>query len=184
MLSANNILSPANGRPLVTPTQDMVIGAFYLTEHVEGAGRGPRLPARGGHPRAHERATWRCTPRSSSARQRGVKARWITTTTAGRVIFNEALPETSAIVGYIQTTMKKRELGAIVDRLSPTTTKAEVAGRSTRIKDLCYTTPPGPGLTVSIDDVQDPESKRDILDGTRRGRQGRDPVPSRHHHRR
>src|SRR6056297_2239378 len=37
MLSANNILSPASGRPIVTPTQDMVIGGFYLTEHLEGA---------------------------------------------------------------------------------------------------------------------------------------------------
>src|SRR4029453_4412301 len=37
MLSANNVLSPAHGRPLVTPTQDMVIGAYYLTELVEGA---------------------------------------------------------------------------------------------------------------------------------------------------
>src|SRR3546814_2980654 len=36
MLSANNILSPANGRPLVTPTQDMVIGAFYLTSLMDG----------------------------------------------------------------------------------------------------------------------------------------------------
>ena len=45
MLSANNVLSPAHGRPLVTPTQDMVIGAFYLTEQVDGAqGRGPRVP--------------------------------------------------------------------------------------------------------------------------------------------
>ena len=37
MLSANNVLSPAHGRPLVTPTQDMIIGAYYLTELVEGA---------------------------------------------------------------------------------------------------------------------------------------------------
>ena len=51
MLSANNVLSPAHGRPLVTPTQDMVIGAFYLTEQVDGAkgeGRVFRQPARGG----------------------------------------------------------------------------------------------------------------------------------------
>jgi DNA-directed RNA polymerase subunit beta' len=39
MLSANNVLSPAHGRPLVTPTQDMIIGAYYLTEQVEGAPR-------------------------------------------------------------------------------------------------------------------------------------------------
>ncbi len=45
MLSANNILSPASGRPIVTPTQDMVIGAYYLTEEVAGRqGRGPGLP--------------------------------------------------------------------------------------------------------------------------------------------
>ena len=37
MLSANNVLSPAHGRPLVTPTQDMIIGGFYLTSEVEGA---------------------------------------------------------------------------------------------------------------------------------------------------
>ena len=37
MLSANNMLSPAHGKPLVTPTQDMIIGAFYLTDLVEGA---------------------------------------------------------------------------------------------------------------------------------------------------
>ena len=51
MLSANNVLSPAHGRPLVTPTQDMIIGAFYLTEIVpEAQGRGPCVPSppRGG----------------------------------------------------------------------------------------------------------------------------------------
>src|SRR5206468_5771114 len=37
MLSANNILSPAHGRPIAIPTQDMVIGAYYLTEQVDGA---------------------------------------------------------------------------------------------------------------------------------------------------
>ena len=49
MLSANNILSPATGRPITVPTQDMVFGAYYLTLAVEGAeGRGPRVPP---HPR-------------------------------------------------------------------------------------------------------------------------------------
>ena len=46
MLSANNILSPADGRPLVTPTQDMIIGAFYLTERSTGEGRGSGRSAR------------------------------------------------------------------------------------------------------------------------------------------
>ena len=54
MLSANNVLSPAHGRPLVTPTQDMIIGAFYLTEAVTGARRGPRLPPGDEVERAYE----------------------------------------------------------------------------------------------------------------------------------
>ena len=51
MLSAHNILSPAHGRPIAVPSQDMIIGAYYLTESVdERARRGPRVlrPRRGG----------------------------------------------------------------------------------------------------------------------------------------
>ena len=45
MLSINNILSPANGNPLTVPTQDMIIGAYYLTEEVEGGkGEGKIFP--------------------------------------------------------------------------------------------------------------------------------------------
>ena len=64
MLSANNLLSPAHGRPLVTPTQDMIIGAFYLTEAVaRRPGRGHGLPARRpGRAGLRERATSTCTP--------------------------------------------------------------------------------------------------------------------------
>ena len=58
MLSANNILSPAHGRPLVTPTQDMVIGAYYLTELVEGAqGAGRAFRALHEVERAYEAGT-------------------------------------------------------------------------------------------------------------------------------
>ena len=69
MLSANNILSPAHGRPLVTPTQDMVIGAFYLTALMDGekgerAGRSATSPPSSGRSRP---ATSPCTPRSSTA---------------------------------------------------------------------------------------------------------------------
>ncbi len=75
MLSANNILSPASGRPIVTPTQDMVIGAYYLTELVEGVqGRGPHLPQHvGGLPRPRRRAPLPARPdplRRASARGR------------------------------------------------------------------------------------------------------------------
>ncbi len=69
MLSANNILSPASGRPIVTPTQDLVIGAYYLTEMVD---RRPRAPvvcsATGGRPtKPTIRVTCICTRPSRSS---------------------------------------------------------------------------------------------------------------------
>ena len=67
MLSANNMLSPANGRPLVTPTQDMIIGAYYLTEMVEGRkgeGHTSRSSTRSSGPMSPGSST--STPRSSS----------------------------------------------------------------------------------------------------------------------
>ncbi len=68
MLSANNILSPAHGRPLVTPTQDMVIGAYYLTELVKGAkGEGRVFRRLYEIERATKRARSISTRRSSTA---------------------------------------------------------------------------------------------------------------------
>ena len=67
MLSANNILSPADGRPLVTPTQDMIIGAFYLSESLDGAlGEGRAFRQIYELERAVERASSTSTPTSSS----------------------------------------------------------------------------------------------------------------------
>ena len=105
MLSANNVLSPAHGRPLVTPTQDMIIGAFYLTEGVDGepgAGRKFRHRARDracATRRRHRSARTDRVPQprsriSSTTPANGVAATYHTTT-AGRVFFNETLPDGS-----------------------------------------------------------------------------------------
>ena len=62
MLSVNNIKSPAHGRPLATPTQDMVMGIYYLTAEREGVdGRGPRvLQLRRGDPGLRQPRAWTC----------------------------------------------------------------------------------------------------------------------------
>ena len=98
-VSANNILSPAHGRPLVTPTQDMIIGAYYLTEPVDGdpgEGRVFRHHRRG-RCRPTRRATSRCTPRSSLPRARRPPANGRPSRTrdarCGRFLFNECLPD-------------------------------------------------------------------------------------------
>ena len=110
MLSANNILSPATGRPITVPGQDMVFGAYYLTLMVDGAkGEGRRLPPPlRGRSRPGRTGTSRFTPRSGCAAARTASSSRFTAsrhgdapaeeepeeieTTAGRLFFNKALP--------------------------------------------------------------------------------------------
>jgi len=162
MLSANNILSPASGRPIVTPTQDMVIGGFYLTEHVEGAlGEGRVF-----------RHTWevaRAYESGDVSLHAGITIRPATgepfETTVGRALFEETLPEGyTELFGHVGATIKKREMGEIVERLSESYPTAAVAESLDRIKNLCYRYATQSGLTISIDDVKTPASKRELLD--------------------
>ncbi len=163
MLSANNILSPANGRPLVTPTQDMVIGAYYLTSLVDGElGEGRAFGDVDTVQRAYEAGAVALHAKIQYrlGRTEDGKANWITTT-PGRVLFNEALPERYE---FLNERVSKRELSAIVDELAKNYSKAEVAEALDAIKDLCFRYAMRSGVTISIDDVKTPEGKRDILD--------------------
>ena len=163
MLSANNILSPASGRPIVTPTQDMVIGGFYLTEHVEGAkGEGRVFRHLWEALRAYDIGDLELHASITMRPGNGVEP-YVTTT--GRALFQEALPDGYAEqFGYIQDTIKKREMGVIVERLSDNYNAVEVAAALDAIKNLCYRFASQSGLTVSIDDVKTPKVKRQMLD--------------------
>jgi DNA-directed RNA polymerase subunit beta' len=167
MLSANNVLSPAHGRPLVTPTQDMVIGCFYLTEMVEDQKGGGvyrhvadvERAVEAGEIHLHGPITFRrpdllLSPANGSAAE-------YESTTAGRVFFNEALPEGFT---YVNKVVKKRDIGEIVDHLASGYPKAEVAASLDRIKALAFHYAAKSGLTVSVDDVQTPVEKKEILD--------------------
>jgi DNA-directed RNA polymerase subunit beta' len=184
MLSANNILSPANGRPIITPTKDMVLGAYYLTlmkDGGEGAGRVFR------HVHEVERAVEEGTldihapievripelrrisgdnpPQSDPNESNGHTA--YAKTTAGRILFNRALPEGyRADYGYVNDVVGKRatNIGTIVERLSEGYSKAVVAEAVDRIKDVAFRYATQSGLTFSIDDVRTPKEKRSILD--------------------
>ena len=100
MLCANNVLSPANGRPLVTPTQDMIIGAFYLTDDVDGANgegrvfRDDRAGRAGLRGRRRRPARQDPVPRPAPHdRPRRTARPPYEQTTPGRVLFNSVLPE-------------------------------------------------------------------------------------------
>ncbi|RZV41120.1 MAG: DNA-directed RNA polymerase subunit beta', partial [Acidimicrobiales bacterium] len=168
MLSANNVLSPANGRPLVTPTQDMIIGAFYLSRAVDGLigeGRTFRnldevlFAYEAGDLDLHAMIQYR-TPALLETPANGSAAVY-TPTTAGRVLFNAELPDSFR---YINEPIAKGTMGDIVDTLAREYPKAVVSRSLDGIKDLCYRYATQSGLTVSIDDVKTPDSKRSILD--------------------
>ena len=167
MLSANNILSPASGRPTVTPSQDLVIGGYYLTEEVEdAAGNGRTFRHLWEVLRAYDEGTLNLHApimlrRPASATLPADTFR----TTAGRLLFEEALPESyPSKFGHIDFLVKKKEMGVIVERLSDNYLKSEVAVALDAIKAVCYRFASQSGITVSIDDVKTPKNKRAILD--------------------
>ncbi len=171
MLSANNVLSPAHGRPLVTPTQDMIIGGYYLTmepvdlENKEGVFRHVHdlehaLDQK--NINLHSSIEYRSSnyPGLKATEANGSPATWISTT-PGRVLFNEALPEG---FGYINTCVDKKGMTDLVDDLARNYPKKVVAESLDKLKDLCFKFATQSGLTVSIDDVKTPIEKREILD--------------------
>ncbi len=176
MLSANNILSPASGRPIVTPTQDLVIGAYYLTESTPGAkGEGRVFRHLWKALRAYDEGALGLHALITMRRPAfvngavkgadGVERPTYETTTVGRLLFEDALPTDYAErFGHVTEVVKKREMGVIVERLSDNYPKAQIASSLDAIKNLCYRFASQSGLTVSIDDVKTPSTKRAILD--------------------
>ncbi|MFM8902113.1 MAG: DNA-directed RNA polymerase subunit beta' [Actinomycetota bacterium] len=165
MLSANNILSPASGRPIVTPQQDLVIGGFYLTREDAGlAGEGRVFKAMWEVTRALDEGSLNLHAKIKMIETiDGTSSRF--ETTAGRLLFEEALPKDFAQrFGHITTPVKKKEFGIIVERLSDNYPKAEIASSLDAIKNVCYRYASQSGLTVSVDDVKTPSTKRTILE--------------------
>ncbi|MCB0953620.1 MAG: DNA-directed RNA polymerase subunit beta', partial [Microthrixaceae bacterium] len=171
MLSSNNMLSPAHGKPLVTPTQDMIIGAFYITSEVEGAkGEGMTLrridqverAVESGALDIHAKITYRGSeyPELVKTPANGSAAEYHTTT-AGRILLNECLPEGYP---YVNKPVRKREMTDLVDHLAVEFPKAKAAASLDALKGLCFNWAMRSGLTVSIDDVRTPSNKYDILD--------------------
>ena len=158
MLSSNNILSPANGRPITSPTQDMVLGLYYLTMEREGElGEGRAFGSISEAIMAHDQ--------HSVSLQAKVKVRVkgeTLETTIGRALFNEALPDDFPFVDHDVT---KKALGAIVDKLAEFYPKVTVAQTLDALKSLGFHWATRAGATIGIEDVVTPPNKQKILNG-------------------
>ncbi|HEV3213106.1 MAG TPA: DNA-directed RNA polymerase subunit beta' [Acidimicrobiales bacterium] len=179
MLSANNILSPATGRPITVPGQDMVFGAYYLTLEPSNPGATPR-PFRhsyevqaaldAGALDLHELIELRAQPDSAldvrlelagvEPNETGTR---VVVTTPGRLLFNEALPDAYRFVNGL-VGRRATAIGTIVEEISSQWGKQDVAASLDRIKALGFRYASQSGLTISIDDVVTPPEKQDILD--------------------
>ncbi len=175
MLSTNNILKPSDGRPVTMPTQDMIIGIFFLTLDREGElGEGRAFASTAEAIMAFDRA--------EITLQSKIKIRlpdvvppagveppegWqpgqplIMESTLGRALFNEALPADYAFVDY---EVGKKQLGVIVNDLAERYTKVEVAASLDALKDTGFHWATRSGVTVSIEDVVTPSRKAEILE--------------------
>ena len=170
MLSTNNILKPADGRPVTMPTQDMVIGHYFLTIEKQGAaGEGRVFGSIAEAIMAFDKGdlaigapiTLRMhdivPPEGQELRADGSI---MLATTLGRALFNEALP---ADYAFVNVEVGKKKLGQIVNDLAERYPKIEVAATLDRLKDLGFKWATRSGVTVSISDVQTPPSKPEIL---------------------
>ena len=175
MLSANNVLSPAHGSPLVTPTQDMIIGSYYLTllnPEGRGAGRVFRNPDEvlfayeAGLVDLHAPIEYRIPElrRPANGDSDGAEGNGRATyepTTVGRILLSRELPEN---FGFINEELKRSTVGHVVERLARNYSKAEVARSLDGLKDLCFRFATQSGLTISLDDVKVPADKPKILE--------------------
>ena len=156
MLSTNNILKPSDGRPVTMPTQDMIIGLYFLTldrDGHPGEGRVFSSPAEATMAFDLGEITLQSKVR---IRREGE----LLDTTLGKTIFNDALPEDYP---YVQEQVDKNQLGVIVNDLAERYSKVDVAVALDKLKDAGFHWATRSGVTISIDDVVSPSEKPEIL---------------------
>ncbi len=182
MLSSNNILSPAHGAPLATPTQDMILGTYYLTYGLESEELDKIDPATF-VPKVH---VFRSAQEAELAYEHKIvglhdaahyRAEWVEgghiATTVGRIIFNDkierALEETMgeefdrSQYAFINKSLRKRDTTQFVDQLVQTFGASAISQVLDAFKDLGFKYATQAGITISKNDVVVPPSKPAIL---------------------
>ncbi len=183
MLSSNNILSPAHGAPLATPTQDMILGAYYLTYGLE-ADELSKIDRTTHEPRPHVFRTAQEAELSYEAsvvtlhdiaefRPMGREGGHLLTT-VGRIIYNDRIERALAeALGdqfdaskyvYVNQSMKKRDTTRLIDALVQTYGATTISLVLDAFKDLGFKYATQAGITISKNDVVIPPEKQSILD--------------------
>ena len=177
MLAANNLLKPSDGKPVTVPTQDMVLGSYYLTmlrEEEPGAGKVFRdfneatMAYQAGVVGLHAPIKVRVTRQVGDER-----VSHIIDTTVGRIIFNDPIPQD---LGYVDRNdpahvfdleigflVRKKELGKIIDRCIRTYGTAKTAEVLDRIKAQGFKYSTRGAITVAVYDAVIPPEKAEFI---------------------
>ncbi|MBR5318523.1 MAG: DNA-directed RNA polymerase subunit beta' [Peptococcaceae bacterium] len=157
MLAANNILNPKDGKPVTTPTQDMILGSYYLTIDRDGAlGEGKIFKDDNEALLAYDAGEVHLQAKILIRQPDGSRLE----TTVGRVIFNSVIP---AEVGYVNETVGKKGLGKIVAKCYKKLGASATANMLDGIKSQGYKYSTQAGFTVAFSDIIVPDEKADIL---------------------
>ena len=155
MLASNNILKPSDGRPVATPTQDMIIGLFHLTAQVDGAiGEGLAYTSM-----AEAQMAFDLHQLDLGAKVRIRIEGELKETTFGRALFNETLP---AAYPYVEQQVGKKQLGQIVSDMVEMFSRTEVAQALDKLKDAGFYWATRSGVSMAISDANfDPKGEFD-----------------------
>jgi len=157
MLSANNIFSPANGQPIATPSQDIVLGLYYLTKVREGCKGEGRIFAN-----AEEAIT--AFQDDEVEKHTKVKMRLkdgtIVETTMGRILFNQILPKNFR---FVNDCMDKKKISNVIAQCYRQFGHHEVVLLLDRLKELGFEEGTQSGASIGIDDIQIPKRKAEFL---------------------
>ena len=170
MLASHNILNPANGTPVTLPSQDMVLGLYYITKEkrtdktvtVKGEGKTFYSPEE--VIIAHNEAALdlhACIKVRVQDIENGKPVEKIIETTTGRIIFNELVPDA---VGFVNELLTKKSLRDIIGRILKITGTSRTVEFLDDIKNLGYNMAFKGGLSFNLDDIMIPDEKVTMVD--------------------
>ena len=177
MLSVNNLLKPQDGKPVTVPTQDMILGSYYLTMEVDGEpGEGKYFCSPEEAVIAYENHDLGMHAKIKvrmSKIENGVEKHKLIDTTVGRIIFNKGIPQDLGFVDRenpdnefeleINFPVIKKNLGKIIAKSINTHGLSDTAELLDYIKATGYKYSTIGAITVSVSDVKVPEAKKTIL---------------------
>ncbi|MEE9189608.1 MAG: DNA-directed RNA polymerase subunit beta', partial [Candidatus Neomarinimicrobiota bacterium] len=162
MLSSHNILHPANGKPIAIPSQDMVLGCYYLTQSKDGdIGEGKILGSFEEVALAYENKAVGLHAKINVRH----KGQWYKDTTVGRVLFNAIMPDE---MDYVDAVISKKVLGKIVNQSFLIAGNYKTVEFLDKLKDLGFSTATQSGTSISINDILIPSMKSEIIEAAQK----------------